>query len=193
MVDNKTNIFDLVEEVNKEKKKSSMAVEKEINDIYSMLDDIKKDNDISVEDVRDKVNAYSTGTKKKVSSEEKLSSFSSNLVKKPVVPESVNADIYSDNVLAYISSVDYGQDNSKEYVKGHKEALEKYYLDIKSNKKDLYVVEARLNDEINSNSSKSSLKDKGYYDGLLYVLKSFKKSKETVTDKINRMLIEKIG
>lgn len=190
MVDNKTNIFDLVEEVNKEKKKSSMAVEKEINDIYSMLDDIKNDNDISVDDVREKVNSYSSS---KATINDKLENYST-VVTKPEVPNSVgDYDLYSDCLLAFITSVNYGDNNSKEYVAGHKSALEKYYSLIKNNKKDIYIIEANVNEDINNFSSKSSLRDKGYYDGLFYVLKSLRKSKELMTDKINNKLVEKLG
>lgn len=192
MVDNKTNIFDLVEEVNKEKKKSSMSVEKEINDIYSMLDDIKNDNNISVDDVRERINNYSEEPVN-ANIKDKLENYST-VVTKPELPINVsNYDLYSECVLAFISGVNYGTNNSKEYVTGHKAALEKYYLQIKNNSKDIYVVEGNINEEINNNKSNSSLRDKGYYDGLIYVLKSLKKSKELLTDKINKKLVEKIG
>lgn len=191
MVDKNTNIFDLVEEVNKEKKKSSIQREKEMNDIYSMLDDIKNDNDISIDDVREKVNNYASDKKDNIN--DKLENYS-NTVKKPEVPNHVNDyDKYSECVLAFITSVDYGTNNSREYVEGHKEALEKYYLEIKNNHKDIYVVEAHINEELNNYTSKSSIRDKGYYDGLFYVHKSLKKAKELLTGKVNNLLVKKLG
>ena len=190
MTENKTNIFDLVEEVNKEKKKSSMSVEKEINDIYSMLDEIKNDNNISIDDVREKINNYSK--KENANINDKLENYST-VVTKPEIPNNAfNYDNYSDCVLSFIRSVDYGTNNSKEYVEGHKTALEKYYKEISNNRKDIYVVESRVNEDINNYNSKSSLRDKGYYDGLIYVLKSLKRSKELLTDKINSKLLEKL-
>lgn len=192
MVDKNTNIFDLVEEVNKEKKKSSIQREKEMNDIYSMLDDIKKDNNVSIDDVREKINNY-TSEKTNTAINDKLENYS-NTVKKPEVPSSIdNYDKYSECVLAFITAVDYGTNNSRQYVEGHKEALEKYYSEIKNNHKDIYVVEGRINEEINSYSSKSSLRDKGYYDGLFYVHKSLKKAKELLTGKVNNLLVKKLG
>lgn len=192
MVNKNTNIFDLVEEVNKEKKKSSIQREKEMNDIYSMLDDIKNDNNISVDDIREKVNNFaSEKTDKNIN--DRLENYS-NTVQKPEVPSMVsNYDTYSECVLSFITSVNYGLNNSREYVEGHKEALEKYYLEIKNNHKDIYVVEAHINEEINGYSSKSSIRDKGYYDGLFYVHKSLKKAKEMLTGKVNNLLIKKLS
>lgn len=189
-MDNKTNIFDLVEEVNREKKKSTMAAEKEINDIYSMLDEIKNDNNISVEDVREKVNSFSFYDDN-AGINDRLENYST-VVKKPDVPNISGYDKYSDIILATISAVNYGSNNSKEYVEGHKLALENYYKDINNNVNDIYVVEAKINEDINNFSSKSSLRDKGYYDGLIYVLKAIKNAKEQVTEKVNNRLIEKL-
>lgn len=191
MPENKTNIFDLVEEVNKEKKKSSMAVEKEINDIYSMLDEIKKDNNISIDDVREKINDYAKNSNAKIN--DRLENYST-VVTKPDIPSFVlDYNNYSECVTSFIRCVDYGANNSKEYVEGHKKALEKYYKDIMNNRKDIYVVEGRINEDINNYNSKTSLRDKGYYDGLFYVLKSLKKAKELLTGRINNDLVEKFG
>lgn len=190
MPDNNTNIFDLVEEVNKNKKKNNSSIDKEINDIYSMLDDIKEDNNISVEDVRSKINSYSQNNNANI--KDKLENYST-VVSKPEVPDEVtDYDLYSECVLTYISSVDYGKNNSREYVTGHKAALEKYYSAINNNKKDIYVIEANVNEDINNYNSKSSLRDKGYYDGLIYVLKSLKKAKQQLIIKINNRLVERI-
>ena len=47
---NNTDIYRLVEEMNKAKAK------KEVNDIFSMLDEVQKENNISVDDIRNSVN-----------------------------------------------------------------------------------------------------------------------------------------
>ena len=189
MTDKNTDIFELVDKMNKTKKKSAMEKEKEINDIYSMLDDIKNDNNISVDDVREKVNNYSFLNP---NNEESLENYSA-VVHKPTLPENVvNYDTYSECIFAFFTAVDYGTNNSKQYVKGHKTALEKYFIEIKNNRKDIYVVESRLNDEINNYSSSDNVYDKGYYDGLFYALRSIKKAKSLMESKINIKLRESI-
>lgn len=189
MAENKTNIYDLMNEVNKNKSKSSMSKENTMNDIFDMLDEIKKDNNISVDEVKQRVNS----TKSQESEiHDSLENYS-NVVVKPTVPEHVdNYDTYSDCLLQFIRMVNYGTNNSKEYVRGHKAALEKYYSEISNNKKDIYVVEGSVNDEINGLVSKEGLYDKGYYDGLFYILRSLKKAKALMTSKLNTLLKEKI-
>lgn len=190
MAEKNTNIFDLVEELNKSKNKSSMQKEKEINDIYSMLDEIKNDNNISVDEVRDKVNNYSFSTKK---IEDNLENYST-VVNVPSLPTSINNyDTYSECIVAFFRAVNYGTSNSKQYVQGHMSALEKYYNEIANNHKDIYVVEARLNDEISNYTSKDDIYSKGYYDGLFYALRSIKKARALMESKINIKLREQIG
>lgn len=190
MAKNDTNIFDLVEELNKSKNKSSMQKEKEINDIYSMLDEIKNDNNISIDEVRDKVNNYSNFSK---TVNDSLENYST-VVNVPTLPNSVtNYDTYSECIFAFFRAVDYGTSNSKQYVQGHKSALEKYYNEITNNHKDIYVVEARLNEEINKFSSKDDVFSKGYYDGLFYALRSIKKARALLESKINIKLREQIA
>ena len=132
---NNTDIYRLVEEMNKAKAK------KEVNDIFSMLDEVQKENNISVDDIRNSVNR-------------------------------------TDGVA---------------YVNAQRSALEKYYKEIKSNPKDIAVVEGHVNDEINSIDNRSTLEEKGYYDGLYYVLRAIKKAKSEVAYKINNKLREKLG
>lgn len=190
MAKNDTNIFDLVDELNKSKNKTSMEKEKEINNIYSMLDDIKNDNNISVEEVRNKVNDYSYQTNLDNDSLENYST----VVSVPTLPSSVsNYDTFSECIIAFFKAVDYGTNNSKQYVKGHKAALEKYCTEIAHNHKDIYVVEGKLNDEINNFASKDDIYSKGYYDGLFYVLRAIKKAKALLSSKINIKLREQIG
>lgn len=189
-MEKQTNIFDLVEEVNRNKGRSAISKESEMNDIFSMLDEVKKDNNISVEKVRSAVNSYSS-----TSSERKTENVqnNTNLVRKPTIPSSVSGwDKYSECVVEYLNSVDYGSDNSYEYVKGHSKALSKYKEEILNNHKDIYVVEGHVNDELNSSLNKSSIEDKGYYDGLFYVLKSIKRAKEDASKKVENKLKEKL-
>ena len=189
MANNNTNIFDLVEELNKSKNKTSMEKEKEINDIYSMLDDIKNDNNISIDEVRDRVNNASFFSN---TFNDSLDNYST-VVNVPTLPSSVtNYDTYSECIIAFFKAVNYGTSNSKQYVEGHRKALEKYYNEIVNNHRDIYVVEARLNDEINSFSSKDDIYSKGYYDGMFYALRSIKKAKALLESKINIKLREQI-
>ena len=63
------------------------------------------------------------------------------------------------------------------------------------NPNNLFIAEGKLNDEINkyARASKSSIYVKGYYDGLLYVYKAFKRSKELIADNIYKILKREIG
>ena len=147
------DIYKLVEEMNKNKQK------KEVDDIFSMLNEVQEKNNISVEDVRNSVNRSSDinlntnyGKKAKV-------------IKKPVLPSNVDYDLLSDGIIAYISNVEYG-DNDSDYVLAHRSALEKYYKEIVSNRKDISVVEGHVNDEINAINS--------YPLNNLFLLKSLK-------------------
>lgn len=174
------DIYKLVEEMNKNKQK------KEVDDIFSMLNEVQEKNNISVEDVRNSVNRSSDinlntnyGKKAKV-------------IKKPVLPSNVDYDLFSDGIIAYISNVEYG-DNDSDYVLAHRSALEKYYKEIVSNRKDISVVEGHVNDEINAINSRDTLSEKGYYDGLYYVLRAIKKAKSEVSFKINEKLKEKLN
>jgi hypothetical protein len=69
--------------------------------------------------------------------------------------------------------------------------LEKYYGDAYQNSKDLYVIEARVNDEINRFNS-NGVYEKGYYDGLAYILKALKRSKELLMSRINKEIIDRM-
>lgn len=166
-----TDIFKLVEEVEKQKKAS-------LDDIYSMLDDVKNEE---VVDVKPKVyseQVYSTPS----------SSSRPTKVTKPSLPKEVTFDTRFECFKSLIEGVDYGDSNSPEYVQGHKKALEHVYQDAYNNPKDLYVVEARVNDEINRMVTKNTLYLKGYYDGLFYALKTLRQSKTLSMDKLAKLL-----
>lgn len=183
------DIYKLVEEMNKNKTVGHTGLnsnKKEVEDIFSMLNEVQEKNNISVEDVRRSVNR---------SSEINLNTNygkRAKVIKKPTLPSNVEYDLLSDGIIAYISNVEYG-DNDSDYVLAHRSALEKYYKEIVSNRKDISVVEGHVNDEISALDSRNTLSEKGYYDGLYYVLRAIKKAKSEVSFKINEKLKEKLN
>ena len=163
MTDKNIDMFRLVEEVEKQKAM-------DIDDIFSNLDSVRNEETVSTE-VK---NARYAGASATVQ------------IRKPVIPESFGS--YQTRFEAFrgiIEHVSYGTTNTNIYVEGHRDALEKYYKDAYNNSKDLYVIEARVNDEINRYDTHNQLYEKGYYDGLFYVLKALKRSKELLMAKLN--------
>ena len=170
MPDNKIDMFKLVQEVKKQKSMN-------IDDIFSNLDSIKN------EEVKTNEDRYAKSA----------ATSSVNLIRKPTIPDEIGA--YHTRFEAFkgiIEHVDYGSSNATDYVQGHSDALEYYFKDAYTNAKDLYVVEARVNDEINKFSSRAQLYQKGYYDGLFYVLKALKRSKELIMTILNREINSKL-
>ena len=164
MADQKIDMFKLVEEVEKQK---SVDLDEIFNDL-DLVKNSKAEENINV-------------SEPKVRKSEDV-----NLVSKPIIPNNIGAyDTRFEAFKGIIEHVSYGTDNINSYVEGHKNALEKYYRDAYNNSKDLYVIEARVNDEINKTGSHSGLYEKGYYDGLVYVMKALKRSKELLMAKIN--------
>lgn len=106
-----------------------------------------------------------------------------SIVEKPEVAEISIKDYYIEYILETINAVNYGDDNSKEYCLGHDKALDKYFDDIKKNKNTIETLE-KLNNEIESIKDKTSIEDKGYYDGLFYILKTIKKANQIYIDLI---------
>ena len=157
-------MFKLVEEVEKQKSV-------DLDEIFNDLDLVKN----------------SKAEEKESRSEPKARKAEDvNLVSKPIIPNNIGAyDTRFEAFKGIIEHVSYGTDNMNSYVEGHKNALEKYYRDAYNNSKDLYVIEARVNDEISKSGSHSGLYEKGYYDGLVYVMKALKRSKELLMAKIN--------
>lgn len=175
MDNNNLDMFKVVEMMDKQKKA-------DIDTIFSDLDSVK--NSVMEEEEKkkkaDKVYSYT-------------SDADPTLITKPVLP----ADLGSFNTRfecfrLLIEKVSYGTHNVNSYVEGHMDALKKYYQDASNNSKDLYVIEARVSDEMNRYNSHSQLYEKGYYDGLLYVFKSLKRSKELLMAKINKEIINKL-
>ncbi|MBP5279959.1 MAG: hypothetical protein J6Z03_05705 [Erysipelotrichaceae bacterium] len=164
MADQKIDMFKLVEEVEKQKSV-------DLDEIFNDLDLVK-----SAKDEQSEVR-----TEPKARKAEDM-----NLVSKPIIPNNIGPyDTRFDAFKGIIEHVSYGTDGVYTYIEGHKTALEKYFKDAYNNSKDLYVIEARVNDEINKTGSYSGLYEKGYYDGLVYVMKALKRSKELLMAKIN--------
>lgn len=164
MAEQKIDMFKLVEEVEKQKSV-------DLDEIFNDLDLVKNSK------AEENINVIEPKVRK---------SEDVNLVSKPIIPN--NIGVYDTRFEAFkgiVEHVSYGTDNINSYVEGHKNALEKYYRDAYNNSKDLYVIEARVNDEINKTGSHSGLYEKGYYDGLVYVMKALKRSKELLMAKIN--------
>ena len=162
MADKSIDMFKLVEEVEKQKAM-------DIDAIFSDLDSVKNEE---VDTVKKKVYASDTSATATVS--------------KPRIPDEIGSfETRFEAFRGVIEHVYYGVSNVNIYVEGHRDALEKYYKDAYNNSKDLYVIEARVNDEINRYGTHSQLYEKGYYDGLFYVLKALKRSKELLMAKLN--------
>lgn len=171
MPDNKIDMFKLVQEVEKQKSMN-------IDEIFSDLDSIKN------EEVKTKEDRYANSA---------ATTSSVNLIRKPTIPDDIGSfHTRFEAFKGIIEHVYYGSSNASDYVQGHSDALEYYFKDAYTNSKDLYVVEARVNDEINKFSSRAQLYQKGYYDGLFYVLKALKRSKELIMVVLNREINSKL-
>lgn len=173
MAENKNiDMFQLVQEMEKQKASS-------IDEIFSQLDSVKENKEVYT---RPRNTAGS-------------SAGNVSLIRKPTIPEDIgDYDTRFSAFKGIIEHVSYGGNgtNASAYVDGHRDALEKYYKDAYTNSKDLYVVEARVNDEINRATSRTHLYEKGYYDGLFYVLKALKRSQELLMNRLNREINRKL-
>ncbi len=165
----KYDMFKLVEEVEKQRSMN-------IDDIFQILDNVK--NEVATEEEKPH-----TGH---------TSAANVNIIKKPGIPDDIGAyDTRFECFKGIVEHVSYSSGNN-EYVEGHKDALQKYYKDAYTNSCDLYVTEARVNDEINRYSARTHLYEKGYYDGMFYILKALKKSKELLMATLNREINTKL-
>ena len=166
----KIDMFKLVEQVEKQKKM-------DIDDIFSTLDSVKEE-----EEVKKETNKYANYAEVN----------DPTTISRPRIPDNIGEyDTRFECFRCIIENVSYGSRNVNAYVEGHKDALEKYYGDAYQNRKDLYVIEARVNDELNKTVSHSALYEKGYYDGLAYVLRALKRSKELLMQRISSEMIKK--
>lgn len=184
------DIYKLVEQLNKNKISDNSKIE----EIYNILDSIdkedKSDINLHVED-----NSKSVNTSKR---NVNLADLKNKIrpVSKPSFPKEIRPfDNRSDCFFNILAEVDYGSNNNEDYEKGHKDALSKYYMIVKNNAKDLYVVEGQVNDELNNRlaNKTSDYYANGYYDGLEYVSKALFKSKELISKKIYQELLKELG
>lgn len=168
MADQNIDMNKVVEEVEKQKPL-------DLDEIFNDLDLVKNNLDESSEAIKQTA-TYASAPE-------------SSLVSKPMIPDDIGYyDTRFDAFKAIIERVSYGTDKINAYVDGHKTALEKYYKDAYENYKDLYVTEAKVNNEISNSGSHSELYAKGYYDGLVYVRKALMRSKELVMADINNKI-----
>ena len=177
------DIYKIVEQMNKNKISDSSKVD----EIFSMLDSL------TAEPVKSSVSYNSNSSR--VSSLADLKN-SIKPIKKPSFPAQIRPfENRSDCFINIVQEVNYSQDNNDDYVKGHKDALGKYYSAAKSNSKDLCIVEGQVNDELKNRgrASNSDLYARGYYDGLEYVSKALVSSKNLISKKMYQKLLSELG
>ena len=168
---------------------------KDFDKIYDELESLMKQSE-SVEQLREKVSKkYEDGP---VLSDLRVNKRNTHIVKRPSIPTREQIGSYNGRYECFsklISYVDYGVGNSSEYVDGHAEALKKYYAQAQSTPNDLTLIEARVNDEITkyNHLDKNNVYVKGYYDGLLYVYRALRKSKDLIVTDIYEKLRRGLG
>ena len=177
-------------------KRVKMMENKKFDEIDKMFENLQKANDETVDSLKDKLR------KERPSDLANLKRNSYDMkgsirIKRPVVPRvlDVSFETRFDYFLYLIQNVNYGTSNVPAYVKGHMAALEKYLNEAKLNPNNLYYTEAALSDEINMmlKESKTDIKTKGYFDGLNYVHKALRRSKEEMAQKINTILKKELS
>lgn len=158
-------------------------------DMFKLIEEVEKQQKLNVDDIFHDLDSVKDGISTIVENQTPRYSNTSDikLIKRPSIPTEIGAyDTRFEAFRGIIEHVSYGYVSVNDYVEGHRDALEKYYKDAYNNSKDLYVIEARVNDEIQKNVSHSQLYEKGYYDGLFFVLQALNKSKELLMHKINK-------
>lgn len=192
------DIYKLVEEINKNKVSNNTK----IDSIYGLLDEVKKENEkktkrkpnLQFKDTLEDIEEPTIVSKPRQTT---LSDFKNQVkpIRRPSFPKMIRPfEKRSDCFLNILQAVEYG-DNNEDYVDGHRAALEKYYNIATSNPKDFYVVEGRINDEVNKFRLGNSPDNfsKGYKDGLNYISQALNKSKELLAKKINEELLKELG
>ena len=163
-------------------------------DMFKLVQELEKqaesnDNSSSVDAIFNTLDSIKNGEVSYVKQEVPRFTNTSEVrrVSKPSLPDNIGAyDTRFEAFKGIIEHVSYDTIDVNAYVEGHKTALEKYYKEAYENSKDLYVVEARVNDEITKYTSRTHLYEKGYYDGMFYVYNALKKSKELLMGKVNK-------
>ncbi len=177
------DIYKIVEQMNKNKLSDSSKVD----EIFDMLDSL------TAQPTRSSVSYNSSNSR--VSSLADLKN-SIRPIKKPAFPvEIMPFENRSDCFINILQEVSYSSDNNSDYVKGHKDALEKYYSAGKNNAKDLFIVEGQVNDELKNRgrASASDLYARGYYDGLEYVSRALSTSKNLISKKMYQKLLGELS
>lgn len=166
---------------------------RDIDDIYRMLDSIASSSDSSsLDDVRRRVNIR-TGDDRLINYRT-VEAEATRVIRKPELPKNVdNYETRLECFLMFLQGVDYSRVGSQEYIDGHRKALENYYVGAQNNPKDLAVIEGQVKEELSSLSSGNSLYSKGYYEGLNYVARALKRSKELLTARICQLLKKELG
>lgn len=162
---------------------------KEIDDLFAKLEQDQS----QVEDIYDK---FDQETPDLITLKES-DLHRSTTVRRPEVPSITNESFERriDYFLYMLKGVNYGAENSQIYVRGHLKALNRYIKKAQFNAKNLLVVEASVSKEITeySRKPKNDIETKGYYDGLNYVYKALRLSKEAMALKINKILKRELG
>ena len=165
------------------------------SDKFSEIDKLFKELDMDEESI-DNLRRKLSGSKETINNQNDEVKPVAATVKRPTIPDVITAELDTryDYFMYCIRNVNYGVDNANEYVRGHLNALNKATTQSKLDPNNLYLVEASISDELNQyvNISKNTLESKGYYDGLTYVNKALKKSKEIMANKINAILKEEL-
>ena len=162
------------------------------DEIDKMFESLEKANDETLESFKERLSGTLDNQKDLVDYKKDTDYHRSPMVRRPTIPDQINAsfDTRLDYFLYFIKNVNYGVSNNGQYVHGHVRALNQYLEHAKINHNYLSQVEAVLKDELERyvSVSKNTLDIKGYYDGLNYVNKALKKSKEIMASKINAIL-----
>lgn len=195
------DVYKVVDEMNKNK----VSDNSKLDEIYNMLDSLKDDGSSKKTEVKLTLNNESPASTKKVDQSTNattrtktatLSDFKDKVrpIRKPSFPSEIRAfDTRSECFFNILQEVDYGTNNNEDYVKGHKDALDKYFTIAKNNTKNFYVVEGQVNDELNTVKNSTDNYAKGYYDGLGFVYTALNKSKDLLSKKIYDDLLKELS
>ncbi len=165
---------------------------KRFDEIDKMFENLQKANDETVDSFKKRLNQNESEKARVDLAGINANMKKSMMIKRPVVPDNIDVELGSryEYFLYIVQNVNYGTSNSESYVKGHRKALNKYLHEADRNPTNLTLIKAAISDEINDSlkHSKTSLESKGYFDGLNYLNKALKKSKEIMANKINEIL-----
>ncbi len=163
-------------------------INSKFDEIDKMFDELQQANDETVDSLKDRLSGKDEDL---VSLKETYSERKTVSLKRPSLPKTIPASLKTrlDIYLYCLKNVEYGP-NNRAYVDGHLAALNKYLDRSRLDPHNLEVVSATLLDEIKrtGSTSKTDLKEKGYYDGLNYVNSALKKSKDVMAKNINDVL-----